>query len=102
MTFTEMESGNRSIPIYMSDIDEVLDLKGSGTIKAIRDYQYFSTSFCDIIPQMILEFETLQIVQIILQIIIRIGNNWIHGNNIYLRSSSCQWHQSQYLLMNII
>ena len=89
MTFTEMESGNRSIPIYMSDIDEVLDLKGSGTIKAIRDYQYFSTSFCDIIPQMILEFETLQMVQSLLQRSIRTGNNCSRGDDIDLRSICC-------------
>ena len=102
MSFPEMESRIISIFKDVSDVSKLLGLKGSGTIKALRIYQYFSTSIFDILPWLSLEFDTLQMVKIIFQNITGNINNGNHGGNIDRRSSCCQRHQYQYLLNKII
>ena len=82
MSFPEMEYMIRIILKYMINIAKVLGLKGCGTLKAISIYQFFSASFCNILPKTILEFETLQMIQSLLQRIIRIGNNCSNGGDI--------------------
>ena len=69
-------------------------------IKALNIYQYCIAANCNILPQIILEFETFHVVQSLHKIITRMVKNGSHGGNIDLGSGFCQRHQFQYLLKN--
>ena len=58
-----MESRIRIILKNVIDIAEVLGLKDSGPLKALNIYQYRRTSFLYILPCMLLDLYTLQMVQ---------------------------------------
>ena len=92
-----MESRIRSILKDANDIAKMLRIKISGTLKALRIYQYFITSICAILPWTILEFDTLHVVQSIHQRIIRSINNGNHGGNIDLGSGCFHRNQFHYL-----
>ena len=102
MSCPEMKYSIRIIIKYVIDITKVLSINVSGTLKGISIYQYCSTAFYNILPHMILKFETLQMVQSLLQISIIIAKNCRHGGDIHLRSSCCQRHQFQYLMNNSV
>ena len=91
----EIESIIRSILKDTNDIDEVIQIKGPGTLKALIIYKDCITAIYDILPWTILEFETLHVVHGLHQRSIITGKNVIHGGNIDLGCSWCQGHQFQ-------
>ena len=93
-----MESRIRITLEKANDIAEFLMIKRSGTLKAISIYQDCITEICEILPWIILEFETLHVAQSIHKIGIRIGNNGSYYGDIDLGSDLCQWQQFQYFL----
>ena len=94
---SEMEYRIISIIKYTNNISKVIGFEGYVTIKVLSIYQYCTTAIYDIIPRIILDFETLNVVQIINQRVIRTINNGNHSGDIELKSGCCQRHQFQYL-----
>ena len=74
-------------------IVKVLGINGSDTRKALIIYQGYITEIYDILPRMILEFDTLRVNKSLHQVIIIIGDNGSHGGNIDLGYSFCRRHQ---------
>ena len=102
LSFPEMESRIIIILKYVGDIANMLGIKGSGTFKALRIYQDCRTLLCNNIPRTIHDFETLQMVQSLLQRSIRIEKNCINGGDRDLRSSLFHRQQFKYLLKKSI
>ena len=90
------------IPKYVSHINEVLGIKGYRTIKALRINKDWITSIFNILPYFVIYFETLQIVNSLIQIIVWVGEKSPHGGDIDLGYGSCQWHHYQLLLKKTI
>ena len=85
-----------------SDIIKVLGVKGSGTPNALSINQYCSTSIYTIIHSIDLQLQYLQMINSLLQIIVKFIEKCFHGGNIDLWYGCCQRHHCQYLLNTII
>ena len=75
----------RIILKYASNIDKVLELEFSVTIKALVIYQYCSTETFNITPGIYFWFENLQMVQSIFESIIGIRGKGGRGGYIDFR-----------------
>ena len=62
LSYPEMEYTIITFLKNSSDVSKVLGFKGSGTLKALGIYQYRSTEICNILPRIILELDTLNVV----------------------------------------
>ena len=78
MNLPNTESGIRSIFKYASNVVYVLSLKGPRTTKALGINKYCCTSMHNIYPQIDLEFDTLQMIKSLQNIVIEIREKYSH------------------------